>query len=81
MSVNALFRSDLKVVNIGLTAFKPALDDAQVPAVQVDWKPPVDVDARLMERIKESQPAIDKANAEVMKTAEELQKTLVNLVV
>jgi hypothetical protein len=67
MSVNALFRSELKVVNIGLAAFKPALDDAHVPAVQVDWKPPVDVDARLVKRVETFRPVIEKANAEVMK--------------
>jgi hypothetical protein len=67
MSVNALFRSELKVVNIGLVAFKQALDDAHVPSVQVDWKPPVDVDARLLKRVKKFQPVIDKANAEVLK--------------
>jgi hypothetical protein len=67
MSVNALFRSELKVANIGLAAFKQALDDAHVPSVQVDWKPPVDVDARLLKRVKKFQPVIDKANAEVLK--------------
>jgi Protein of unknown function (DUF1116) len=67
MSVNALFRSELKVANIGLSAFRQALDDAHTPAVQVDWKPPVDVDARLVKQVRAFQPAIDKANAEVMK--------------
>jgi hypothetical protein len=67
MSVNALFRSELKVVNIGLASFKQALDDAHVPSVQVDWKPPVDVDAGLLKRVKKFQPVIDKANAEVLK--------------
>src|SRR5664280_84854 len=67
MSVNALFRSELNVVNVGLAAFKPALDDAHVPAVQVDWKPPVDVDARLVKRVETFRPVIEKANAEVMK--------------
>lgn len=67
MSVNALFRSELKVANIGLEAFNQALEDADAPSVQVDWKPPVDVDARLVKRVRTFQPAIDKANAEAMK--------------
>jgi hypothetical protein len=67
MSVNALFRSELKVANIGLAAFRQALDDAHAPAVQVDWKPPVDVDARLVKRVETFRPVIEKANAEVMK--------------
>jgi len=66
-SINQLFGSELKVVNIGLSGFKQALDDARVPAVQVDWKPRVDVDVRLAKRVKAFQPAIEKANAEAVK--------------
>ncbi len=66
-SINQLFGSELKVINIGLSAFTQALDDAHVPSVQVDWKPPVQVDARLLKRVKTFQPAIEKANAEVVK--------------
>jgi hypothetical protein len=66
-SINQLFGSELKVINIGLSAFTQALDDAHAPSVQVDWKPPVDVDARLVKRVKAFQPAIEKANAEVVK--------------
>jgi len=55
-SINQLFGSELKVVNIGLSGFKQALDDAHAPAVQVDWKPRVDVDVRLMKRVKAFQP-------------------------
>ncbi|HUJ11237.1 MAG TPA: DUF1116 domain-containing protein [Verrucomicrobiae bacterium] len=67
MSVNALFQSELKVVNIGLSAFKEALDDAHVPAEQVNWKPPVDVDVRFLKRVAMFRPAIEKANAQAMK--------------
>ena len=66
-SISQLFGSELKVVNIGLSAFKQALDDAHVPAVQVDWKPRVDVDVRLTKRVKAFRPVIEKANAEVVK--------------
>ena len=66
-SINQLFGSELKVLNLGLSAFKQALDDAHVPAVQVDWKPPIEVDARLLARVKAFQPAIDAANATVTK--------------
>lgn len=66
-SINKLFGSDLKVVNIGLSAFTQALDDAHATSVQVDWKPPMDVDARLANRVKMFRPAIEKANAEVVK--------------
>ena len=66
-SINQLFGSDLKVINIGLSAFRQALDDAHVTSVQVDWKPPLEVDAKLANRVKMFRPAIEKANAEVVR--------------
>jgi hypothetical protein len=66
-SLNQLFEGELKVINLGLSGFKQALDDAQVPAVQVDWKPPIEVDGRLLAKVKALQPAIDAANAAVTK--------------
>jgi hypothetical protein len=66
-SINQLFGSDLKVVNIGLSGFKQALDDAHATSVQVDWKPSMEVDPRLANRVKAFRPAIEKANAEVVK--------------
>jgi hypothetical protein len=65
--INALFRSELKVINLGLASFKQALDDAHTPAVQVDWKPSVDVDPKLHERVRAAHNAIEQANARVMK--------------
>lgn len=66
-SLNQLFGSELKVINLGLSGFKQALDDAHVPAVQVDWKPPIEVDGRLLAKVKALQPAIDAANATATK--------------
>jgi len=65
--INQLFRSELKVINLGLAGFKQALDDARVPAVQVDWKPSVEVDAKLRQRVRAFQPAIERANARAVK--------------
>ena len=65
--INQLFGSDLKVVNIGLSAFKQALDNTHTTSVQVDWKPPIEVDVKLANRVKMFRPAIEKANAEVVK--------------
>ena len=65
--ISALFRSELKVINLGLAGFKQALDDARVPAVQVDWKPSVEVDPKLRQRVIASHTAIEQANARVMK--------------
>ena len=66
-SLNRLFESELRVINLGLSGFKQALDDAHVPAVQVDWKPPIGVDGRLLAKVKALQPAIDAANAAATK--------------
>jgi hypothetical protein len=65
--INQLFRSELKVINLGLAAFKQALDDCGVPAVQVDWKPSVEVDPKLAQQVRAFQAAIERANARVMK--------------
>ena len=54
-AINHLFRSELKVINVGLAGFKQALDDARVPAVQVDWKPSVEVEAKLLQRVRAAQ--------------------------
>jgi len=66
-SINQLFDSELKVINIGLSAFQQALDDAHVPSVQVDWKPSIDVDPKLAKRVKTFHAEIEKANAKVVK--------------
>ena len=66
-SIHQLFGSDLKVINIGLSTFRQALDDAHATSVQVDWKPPLEVDAKLANRVKMFRPAIEKANAEVVR--------------
>ena len=64
--MHKLFSSELKVINIGLSAFKKALDDAHAPAVQLDWRPPVKVDAALMKRVRSMLPEIEKANAKAV---------------
>ncbi|MGO9246592.1 MAG: DUF1116 domain-containing protein [Verrucomicrobiia bacterium] len=66
-SINQLFGSDLKVVNIGLSSFKQALDNTHTTSVQVDWKPPIEVDVKLANRVKMFRLSIEKANAEVVK--------------
>ena len=43
MSIQTLFSSPLRVVNVGIESFKEACVQAGTEAVQVDWRPPVDV--------------------------------------
>jgi len=66
MSIKELFSSELKVVNVGLTSFTDALDDAGVSSVQVDWKPPMDVDPALLQKVRERRDIIEAANAQVV---------------
>ena len=78
-AISQLFRRELKVINLGLPAFKQALDEVHVPAVQVDWKPLVEVDAKLARRVEASGPAIEKANARAMRKILDGRPLLVGL--
>jgi len=66
MSVQDIFESDLQVVNVGLTSFKEALDDVGVKAIQVEWKPPIDVSSRARQIIYTHREEIEAANKRVM---------------
>ncbi len=43
-----LSETPLEVINIGLESFAEDLQDAGVPVVQVEWRPPSGGDARLL---------------------------------
>jgi hypothetical protein len=79
VKINELFKGDLKVVNIGLTSFKEALDSIGVPAVQVDWKPPVDVEPALLRTVRSHRARIEEANKKVMAKILSAQPALVGL--
>ncbi len=66
MPVSDLFKQELKVVNIGLSSFKESLDEVGAAAVQVDWRPPMDVSDESRRIIGEHADQIDAANAKVM---------------
>lgn len=40
-----LFRSELKVINIGLEVFRDALEDQGIRVVQVSWKKPPELES------------------------------------
>ena len=63
MAIRDLFETELKVVNIGLASFKESLDHCGVQAVQVDWRPPMQVDAT----VEAAASAIDQANEKAVK--------------
>lgn len=66
MPVKDLFTQDLKVVNVGLSAFKETLDAVGVAAVQVDFRPPLDVPEAALRVIAVHRPAIEAANAKAV---------------
>ncbi len=66
MPVGDLFKQELKVVNIGLSSFKESLDEVGATAVQVDWRPPMDVSDESRRIVAEHAEEIDAANATVM---------------
>ena len=65
--INQLFHNKLKVINLGLSAFKQALDDRGVPAVQVDWKPPIEIESKLVKQVRDHRTMIEQANAKAVK--------------
>jgi hypothetical protein len=65
MAISDLFQTELKVVNIGLASFKESLDQCGVQSVQVDWRPPIEVDAAVESAASAS--AIDHANQRAVK--------------
>ncbi|MFH1729527.1 MAG: DUF1116 domain-containing protein [Pseudomonadota bacterium] len=64
MSINELFKKELKVINVGLKSFKETLDNEGVESVQVDWKPGIDVDPMILSKINKNKDKIKKANKE-----------------
>ena len=63
MSIKDLFGEGVKVVNVGLSSFIPALEATGTPSIQVDWRPPIDVADEDVAVIAGASEAIDKANA------------------
>lgn len=66
MSLNQLFASPLRVVNVGIETFKDTCEKYAPPAIQVDWRPPVDVDSGAEETLAKRAARIEKANQKVL---------------
>jgi hypothetical protein len=66
MSTKDLFKSELNVLNIGLESFRESLDATRTPSVQVDWRPPIDVDPEDLALLRSRRAEIEEANAQVM---------------
>lgn len=66
MSILNLFKEELRVINVGLPAFKETLDAVKTPSVHIAFKPPVDVSGDARRRIRQSREVIDAANRVAM---------------
>ena len=66
MLLKDLFSSELKVINIGLPSFKETLDHVGVEAVQVDWRPPIDVSEEARRTIEAHTAEIAAANEKAL---------------
>lgn len=66
MSIKNLFNNELKVINTGLASFKENLEESNVKSVQVDWKPPVDVEPEIWNKIYDNQAKIEEANKKAL---------------
>ena len=79
MSINELFNKDLKVVNTGINSFKENLENAGAEAVQVDWKPPVDIDPKVLEIINSKKELIEEANQKALEIVLKGKPTLIGM--
>lgn len=66
MAIHDLFKQDLKVVNVGVQSFQENIEHAGAQAVQVDWRPPVDVGADVWDVLHANQDRIAQANQQVL---------------
>ena len=65
--MSRLFENELKVINVGMKSFKDTLDGLGVPSVQVDWKPPIFNDSKVLKIISDNKAKIEDANKEAVK--------------
>ncbi len=66
MQINELFSGEIKVVNMGLTAFNDAIAKQGLKGCQVDWKPPADPQVyALLDALDDEK--VDAANREAVR--------------
>ncbi len=64
--INKLFNKDLKVINTGISSFKENIEKEGAQAVQVDWRPPVDIDESVWDIINLNKEKIEEANQKAL---------------
>ena len=66
MAIQDIFNQKLQVVNMGLESFRENVQNAGAQAVQVKWKPPVDVDPAAVGKMEASFEKIEAANKKAL---------------
>ena len=66
MSIQKLFSSPLQVVNVGIESFKENCEKASAAAIQVEWRPPVEVAPESEAILAKRAAKIEKANRKVL---------------
>jgi hypothetical protein len=77
--MNPLFNSELKIINIGLKSFIKPLQQRNVAALQVDWRPPISIDQVFKNIITENDKKINGANKIACKKILRSKPVLVDL--
>ncbi len=67
MAKNNLFDENLKVINIGLSSFKDSIEEVDAEVVQVDWKPPAEIDEKIIKIIADKSSYIKNENEKCLK--------------
>ncbi len=68
MAKKDLFNQDLKVINIGLSSFKDTIKQSDAEVVQVDWKPPAEMDEKILQILSKNESNIQKQNKKCLDT-------------
>ena len=66
MAINDIFKKKLNVINTGIGTFKENLESEGANAIQVDWKPPVDIEDSVLEIIGKHKEKIAQANEKAL---------------
>ncbi len=66
MAINSIFNKPLGVVNTGLKSFTTSIEASGASVVQVNWKPPVDVNSKAAEKIAANKAKIEEANKKAL---------------
>ncbi len=74
-----LLQENLNVINLGIDDFYQTLLKHGVAAVQVDWKPPLVLDKKLLDAIFLNREKIEKANQEALEKVQKSRPMLIGI--